>query len=239
MTERRRWIHRVRERLARRQWHVYARTYDRLWAGPYTDSLAQRLAEVCSGLTPTEIVEVGAGTGLFTSRLLVVAPQHYLACEPLEPMRRQLSQRLPLLEVLPVTLEELQLEPRAGRVVVAANVVHLSPSPMQTLATLRRIAGPDGAVAVLTPSPTADMVQLTLALRRAGTSITQVLRFTLLHLLMSPLTRLSGIAHDPAPADDALRSLCRTQETVASAHLFVLSGIPDHAAPRTLKASAH
>ena len=207
-------------------WRLYAGVYDTLWDTPYTQDLAQEVSRRCRDLGAADIVDVGAGTGLITRQLAAIEGVTCVGCEPLTAMRRRLRRRLPSVPVFPCGLDQLTLDPHPHRVVVAANVLHLMDAPGDALIHLRRLAGPTGAVLVLTPSPETTLTDLVRAQRRARTPIWRILWFLVAHLAMSPLTIISGAARNPAPAVAALRLVAVDREVIGAAELFVIPGLP-------------
>jgi SAM-dependent methyltransferase len=172
-------------------WRVYSRWYDRLWDVPLTHEVGRAVA---GHLAPDdEVVEVGAGTGLISAHLLAARTRSLRVTEPDPQMRARLRARLPGVHVGAAALEELDVVAGRRRTVVAANVVHLLAVPERAVEHLRKVAGAQGQVIVVTPRPGVSLRDVVRAQRRTGSSRWQAMRFVLLHLLLAPLTALAGV----------------------------------------------
>lgn len=172
-------------------WGVYARAYDQLWDNELTDRTAAFLMAL---IEPGSLVlEVGAGTGLYTARLIrggfVVR-----ACEPDRHMYERAIQRLPDAAVEFVSGEEWAPQVSGSVVVVAVNVVHMARDPLDLIGRMRVLAGDDGRVIVVTPEPEGTLRSVAWAQLRLGVPFWRVWRFVLWHVLLGPWARLTGMA---------------------------------------------
>ena len=169
---------------ARALWAVYPCVYDHIWDNALTHSIANAVVSELPEALPVE--EVGAGTGLFTQRIVNAGLTLTTSSEPNLRMRERLRRRLPSIAVADANLETLSPDRPEPCSVVAANVVHLTVDPMAAIATLRRRATRGGRVIVVTPSPEAALSTIARAMRRCGASRLIVLRFLALHVLLGP-----------------------------------------------------
>lgn len=182
-------------------WAAYAAIYDLLWDIELTAMTAQAvIAEL--GETQGPVCEVGAGTGLIT-RHLEMAGLSVESSEPNSSMATRFARRLPDAEIEPLTIDEVAESRGSTGDVVAVNVLHLTSDPAKALSNLLRVAGPDGRVIVVTPKPETTVLRVAKAQRICGVSRWRAIRFWLLHLLLAPLTLLSGAS----PRKELLRVL--------------------------------
>lgn len=212
-----------RSRASAPLWRVYPSLYDILWDSALTDEIADELIADLPLELPVE--EVGAGTGLFTQRLLA-AGLHVIASEPDERMAARLRRRLPHLPLLPASIADLPAPERRPCTVVAANVLHLSHDPAGALTALRQRAGQDGTVAVVTPAPNATVRGTALARRRAGDRRRSAFAFLACHVLLAPLVALgrSCVDHERlAVAIESLPRRCRDVRSVS--RVVTLTGL--------------
>lgn len=175
-------------------WRVYPSVYDRLWDQPLTDYLACRVANAVQGAGLSDVLEIGAGTGLITRRL-EQADINLVVSEPNPRMRERATRRLTSCPISSHSLSDwvtLASTPSHPRTVVAANVVHLATDRSHMLELLRRVAGQGGAVIVLTPADGANLARTVTAIRRRGGSWLKCLEFLALHLLLTPLIALTS-----------------------------------------------
>ena len=115
----------------------------------YPDRVFEVLRERC-GLGPsTRVVEIGAGSGKATRRLLE-AGAHVLAIEPSRPLAEELRARfstVPRLDIVGAPFEDAHLSPSSFDLVVAATAFHwLDPGP--TLPKIVSILRPGGWLAL-------------------------------------------------------------------------------------------
>jgi SAM-dependent methyltransferase len=75
------------------------------------------------GSEPLDVVELGAGTGKLTARL-IEAGHRVIAVEPSEGMRAVLAERVPEAQVVTASAEDTGLAPRSADAVVAAAAFH-------------------------------------------------------------------------------------------------------------------
>ena len=174
-------------------WAAYAAMYDQLWDNAHADLIA---AAIIAGLDGrTQVLEVGAGTGVITSRLLDAGVAVH-ACEPEPHMATRFARKLPAVPLEQVRCDQLSL-PAGSRVVVAANVLHMIDNPTLALKQLRAAAGPHGRVVIVTPAPGQTLRDVAAAQRDRGVSRTRVMRFIAWHAALAPLTRVAATASDP------------------------------------------
>jgi SAM-dependent methyltransferase len=93
------------------------------------------------------VVDIGAGTGKFTS-LLVPTGASVIAVEPLEAMRAALAEELPAVTVLNGTAESLPLADASADAIVAAQAFHWFDMP-RALAEFARVLRVDGRLGVI------------------------------------------------------------------------------------------
>lgn len=110
----------------------------------YHPALLQRFESVCPDRRAT-LVELGAGTGIFTRQLLD-AGYLPIAVEPVAEMRAQLQQRMSGVDVRAGTAESTGLEKDSVDAVVAAQAFHWF-DHARALAEIRRILRDDGLLA--------------------------------------------------------------------------------------------
>jgi Dimethyladenosine transferase (rRNA methylation) len=170
-------------------WSIYARIYDQLWDTPHLEAVC---AHIDSALPAGEpVLDVGAGTGIVTSHLMR-SGRAVVAGEPDPAMAERFTRRHPDVPLVRSVLAELPAVP--GSHVVAVNVLHLLDDPIGGLRRLRELSGPDRLVVVVTPDPTAGLLDLAAAQRRAGVPPWRVARFVLWHMLLAPLAVLCGVS---------------------------------------------
>lgn len=170
-------------------WWIYARIYDQLWDTPHLGDVCAQVDSVLPAGAP--VIEVGAGTGIVTSHL-VRSGRAVVGCEPNPAMANRFARRRPGVPLVRVALADLTAA--AASDVVAVNVLHLLDDPIGGLGRLREVSGPDRLVVVVTPDPTAGLLDVAAAQRRAGVHPLRVGRFVLWHLLLAPLSVLCGMS---------------------------------------------
>ncbi|MFT3852177.1 MAG: class I SAM-dependent methyltransferase [Ilumatobacteraceae bacterium] len=177
-------------------WRIYRRFYDRLWDDQLTRAVGAAVVEHVP--SATNVLEVGAGTGLCTSALLA-SGLSVIAAEPDEHMRAALGQRCPTATITADRIDQLDPAQRFDAV-VAANVIHLTDDADAALSDLRSRCTPDGRVVVVTPHPGASIWRVCRAKRAVGVSRRQIARFIAFHAAFAPLLAARA-AHRPFTAD--------------------------------------
>jgi SAM-dependent methyltransferase len=126
---------------------VPANAYDR-FVGRYSYVLCDALAER-AGLAPRmSVLDVGAGSGVGTRRLVeLVGPGRVAAVEPSEPFVAALRERLPEADVRQGAAESLPFEDDSFDAAVALLVVNFMTDPEAGVAEMRRVTRPGGTVA--------------------------------------------------------------------------------------------
>lgn len=94
----------------------------------YPDAAIERLVEVTGIDAGSTVVDLGAGTGKFTSRLLATGAA-VVAVEPVEAMREAFSRRFPGVRVLAGTAEAIPVPSRSADVVAVAQAFHWFDAP--------------------------------------------------------------------------------------------------------------
>ncbi len=202
-------------------WRSYARVYDALWDNGLTEQVATAVA---ANLPPSRpVVEVGAGTGLITRRLVATGAP-IVAVEPHAGMRSRLARRLPEVTLLSATIESLQLAPREPRTVVAVNVVHLVPDPVAAVRRLQQLASESGTVVIVVPHRGVTVSKVARSIRRCGGSRWFTLRFVLLHALLGPLTLLAAPRVRASQLTAALASAEPVELVAGASDVLVLRG---------------
>lgn len=117
---------------------------------PYPESVWEALRQRAGLGRGISILEIGAGTGIATERLLQEQPRRLLAVEPDGRLAGFLRTRLQsdALEVVETIFEELDVPDRSFDLVVSATAFHW----LEAVPALRRIHGllrDDGAVALI------------------------------------------------------------------------------------------
>ena len=119
-----------------------ADAYDRSRPG-YPAEAAAWLA----GGAPARVLELGAGTGLLTTDLVALG-HDVLATDPLEPMLRHLSTRLPGVRTAIASAEQIPLPSRSVDVVVSAQAFHWFDLE-RALPEVARVLRPGGEIALV------------------------------------------------------------------------------------------
>ena len=126
---------------------VPAQAYDRL-VGRYSFDLCGALARA-AGIEPeATVLDVGAGTGAGTRRLVeLVGPDRVAAVDPSAPFVAALRDRLPGVDVRHGSAESLPFGDGSFDAVLAQLVVNFMSDPATGVAEMRRVTRPGGAVA--------------------------------------------------------------------------------------------
>jgi SAM-dependent methyltransferase len=127
----------------------YATTADHYVRGrpDYPPEVAGWLGEQL-GLGPgTTVVDLGAGTGKFTPRLVATGAR-VIAVEPVAQMLGKLSAALPQVEALPGTAHAMPLPDATADAVVCAQSFHWFATP-QALAEIQRVLKPGGKLGLI------------------------------------------------------------------------------------------
>lgn len=95
----------------------------------------------------TVAIDLGAGTGKFTT-LLVAAGAQVVAVEPIAAMRTQLQDRLPMVEALAASAESIPLESASADVLVCAQAFHWFATEA-ALAEMHRVLAPGGRLGLV------------------------------------------------------------------------------------------
>jgi ubiquinone/menaquinone biosynthesis C-methylase UbiE len=126
---------------------VPAEAYDRL-VGRYSFDLCAALARA-AGIGPgATVLDVGAGTGAGTRRLVELAgADRVAAVDPSAPFAEALRDRLPGVDVRQAPAESLPFEDGVFDASLAQLVVNFMSDPDAGVAEMRRVTRPGGAVA--------------------------------------------------------------------------------------------
>jgi SAM-dependent methyltransferase len=126
---------------------VPGEAYDR-FIGRYSYRLCDALARAAGLAADAEVLDVGAGTGTGTRRLVeLVGPERVTAVEPSEPFVETLRARLPGVDVRLAAAEELPFEEGTFDAAFAQLVVFFMADPEAGVAEMRRVTRPGGLVA--------------------------------------------------------------------------------------------
>ena len=126
---------------------VPAENYDRL-VGRYSFALCDALAGVAGVAPGAAVLDVGAGTGAGTLRLVeLVGADRVAAVDPSAPFVEALRDRLPGADVREGSAEALPFDDASFDVVLAQLVVNFMSDPDAGLAEMRRVTRPGGTVA--------------------------------------------------------------------------------------------
>jgi SAM-dependent methyltransferase len=126
---------------------VPAETYDR-FVGRYSYALCEALAEAARITASSSVLDVGAGTGTGTRRLVeLVGPARVAAVEPTESFVAGLKARCPGVDVRLAQAESLPFEDGAFDAALAQLVVNFMSDPEAGVAGMKRVTKPGGAVA--------------------------------------------------------------------------------------------
>ena len=126
---------------------VPAEAYDRL-VGRYSFDLCDALARA-AGIGPdTRVLDVGAGTGVGTRRLVeLVGAKRVAAVDPSPPFVDALRDRLPGADVRQASAESLPFDDGVFDAVLAQLVFNFMSDPAAGVAEMRRVTRPGGVVA--------------------------------------------------------------------------------------------
>ena len=126
---------------------VPAEAYDR-FVGRYSYSLCEALAEVVGIRPSSSVLDVGAGTGTGTRRLVeLVGPERVAAVEPMEGFVDGLRARCPGVDVRQAHAESLPFEDHAFDAALAQLVVNFMTDPEAGVAGMKRVTRPGGTLA--------------------------------------------------------------------------------------------
>lgn len=113
----------------------------------YPEALSSWLRQKLMIDKQTHVVDLGAGTGKFTS-LLPPLTDRLTAIEPIEAMRREFAQSLPGVEVLAGTAQAISLPAASADVVLCAQAFHWF-ADAQALAEIHRVLTPGGRLGLV------------------------------------------------------------------------------------------
>ncbi|WP_422775132.1 class I SAM-dependent methyltransferase, partial [Pseudomonas aeruginosa] len=113
----------------------------------YPPEIAAWLRETIGLHAGMTVIDLGAGTGKFTPRLLETGAQA-IAVEPVPQMLEKLSAALPQVKTLAGTAEAIPLPDESVDAVVCAQSFHWFATP-QALAEIRRILKPGGKLGLV------------------------------------------------------------------------------------------
>ena len=100
-----------------------------------------------AGTAPRRVLELGAGTGRLTGELVALGHQ-VVATDPLAPMLRHLSRRLPDVAAARAVAEQIPLRPRSVDVVASAQAFHWFDLD-RALPEIARVLRPGGQIALV------------------------------------------------------------------------------------------
>jgi SAM-dependent methyltransferase len=125
---------------------VSAGAYDR-FVGRYSYGLCEALADAAGITAESAVLDVGAGTGMGTRRLVdLVGPERVAAVDPSEVWVDGLRARCPGVDVRVASAESLPFEDNAFDASLAHLVVNFMADPEAGVAEMRRVTGPGGVV---------------------------------------------------------------------------------------------
>jgi SAM-dependent methyltransferase len=126
---------------------VPAEAYDR-FVGRYSYGLCDELATAAGITSGSSVVDVGAGTGAGTRRLVELAgAEQVAAVDPSEPFVEALRERFPRSDVRLAPAESLPFADGAFDVALAQLVVNFMADPEGGVAEMRRVTRRGGVVA--------------------------------------------------------------------------------------------
>lgn len=120
--------------------------YDR-FVGRYSYGLCDALARAAGVGARSSVLDVGAGTGAGTRRLVeIVGPERVAAVDPSEPFVEALRERFSGVDVRLASAESLPFEDDTFDVALAQLVVNFMSDPEAGIAEMRRVIRPGGVV---------------------------------------------------------------------------------------------
>jgi SAM-dependent methyltransferase len=120
--------------------------YDR-FVGRYSYELSDVLARLAGITAGSSVLDVGAGTGIGTQRLVeLVGSERVAAVDPSEPFVAALRERLPTVDVRHASVESLPFDDDAFDATLAQLVFNFLPEPEAAVVEMRRVTRPGGAV---------------------------------------------------------------------------------------------
>jgi SAM-dependent methyltransferase len=123
-----------------------AEAYDR-GRPDYPPSAVEHLVQVLSITAQSRVVELGAGTGKFTTYLAATGAQ-VVAVEPVAGMRERLAERLPEVQIVDGTAEAIPLPDQSIDAVVAAQAFHWF-DVQRAVGEIHRILKPGGSLGLI------------------------------------------------------------------------------------------
>lgn len=126
---------------------VPAEAYDR-FVGRYSYGLTEALAEAAGVAAGSSVLDVGAGTGAGTRRLVeLLGPEAVATVDPSEPFVEAVRSRFPGVDARLASAESLPFEDGAFDAALAQLVVNFLADPDAGVAEMRRVTRRGGAVA--------------------------------------------------------------------------------------------
>ncbi len=126
---------------------VEADVYDR-FVGRYSYGLCDALVGVCGLAAESRVLDVGAGTGTGTRRLVeLVGPERVAAVDPSESFLEGLRARLPGIDVRLASAESLPFEDDMFDAALGQLVLNFMSDPEAGVAEMRRVTRSGGVVA--------------------------------------------------------------------------------------------
>lgn len=126
---------------------VAAEAYDR-FVGRYSYALCDRLAQDAGIAAESSVLDVGAGTGVGTRRLVdLVGGERVAAVDPSEPFVAALRERFPASDIRRASAESLPFEDGRFDAVLAQLVVNFMSDPEAGVSEMRRVTREGGVVA--------------------------------------------------------------------------------------------
>ena len=113
----------------------------------YSPLTAEWLRDDLGITSKSKVVDVGAGTGKFTQRLIAVC-DHVSAVEPVAAMRDQFAQNHPVVPVIEGTSTDIPFDNSAVDVLICAQAFHWFANK-QSLEEIRRVLKPGGKLGLI------------------------------------------------------------------------------------------